>query len=56
MPEFKVTWDIEVNADNPEEAAEEALEIMRDIHSEALAFEVVEQGSDEYHYIDLLEE
>jgi len=54
MPEFKITWDIELNADSPEEAAEEALEIMRDIHNEALAFEVVEQGTDEYHYIDLL--
>jgi len=36
--EYLVTWDIEINADSPEEAARKALEIHRDPSSLATVF------------------
>ena len=42
MPEYLVNWAIEINADSPEAAAEEALRIHRDKDSYATVFEVNE--------------
>lgn len=36
MSEYLVTWAIEVDADNPRDAARQALEIQRDQHRVAL--------------------
>jgi len=33
MPEFHVNWEIEVEADSPREAAEEAQRLMRDVEA-----------------------
>ena len=40
MPEFLVTWQIDIEADNAKEAAEKALEIMKDPESIATVFEI----------------
>ena len=37
---YLVTWEIDVEADSPEQAAKEALEIQRDTYSEATYFTV----------------
>lgn len=42
MKTYTVTWDIELDADNPIEAAREALKIQRDESSWATAFSVVD--------------
>ena len=43
MTEYLVTWQIDIEADTPEEAAREALKIQRDLDSEAKHFEVQEE-------------
>ena len=40
MHTFKVTWEIEIEADTPEDAARQALAIQRDPESIATVFEV----------------
>lgn len=40
MPEFRVAWEIDIDADSPEEAARKALEIQRDPNSIATVFAV----------------
>ncbi len=50
---YLVKWEIDVTASSPEEAAKQALEIQRDINSEALNFDV-EDGNNNYN-IDLLQ-
>lgn len=40
MPEYRVTWDIDIEADSPEEAAKKALEIQRRPDSIATVFDV----------------
>lgn len=47
MPEYLVTWEINVDADSPKEAAEEALRIQRDPDSIALVFVVRETDYDD---------
>lgn len=42
MPEYLVTWQIEIYADDPREAAEQALAIHRKPTSTATVFDVVE--------------
>ncbi len=42
MAVYTVTWDIEIDADSPEEAARLALEIQRDPASEATMFAVAQ--------------
>lgn len=51
---YIVQWEIDISADNPEDAAREALEIMRDPHSEALFFKIID-NSGHLTDIDLLE-
>lgn len=43
MPDFRVTWVIEIDANDPVDAARLALEIHRDRESEATFFEVVRE-------------
>jgi|ERR1700745_546326 len=54
VQEYLVTWSISVPAESPKDAAEQALDIQRDIWSEAVAFEV-SSGPGHSEYIDLLE-
>lgn len=50
---YKVTWEIEVEAGSPEEAARKALEVQRDPKSEALFFTVQSEDSKEVTDVDL---
>jgi hypothetical protein len=43
MPDYLVTWEIEISADNPVLAAQEALEIQRGTESSAVVFEVADE-------------
>lgn len=52
----KVTWTIDIEAENPTEAAKLALEIMQDKGSEALAFEVFDAKDKKIADVDLLED
>lgn len=40
MTHYIVRWEIDLECDTPEEAAQEAAEIMRDLNSTATVFEV----------------
>ncbi len=51
--EYKVTWTVDVEADDPVEAAREALRIQRDPESVATYFEVQKHGSDVVFPVDL---
>jgi len=53
MPEYLVTWKIDIEASNPKEAAKQALEIMRDPESTATVFEVEDKKKKTLHIIDL---
>ena len=54
MRTYSVNWKIDIVAETPEEAAKQALEIHRDLHSTATVFDVYdEQGN--YTCVDLLE-
>lgn len=55
MPSYKVTWEIDIQADSPQEAAEDALRIQRNEDSEAVAFVVVQAATGEEFHVDLLE-
>jgi len=52
MNEYTINWTIEVYADSPQAAAEQALEIMRDPASTATVFEVIEIGGNTVKMID----
>jgi hypothetical protein len=54
--EYKVKWEIDIEASSPEEAAWEALKIQRDKQSEAIAFDVRSQSTGEETFVDLLGE
>lgn len=57
MPTYFVTWEIEIDADSPREAAEQALKIQRDQDSTAVVFGVIGFDTEEdKQMIDLLEE
>lgn len=56
MPSYFVTWEPEIDADTPREAAQRALEIHRDPDSTATRFKVIEEDTEEIIEIDLLEE
>lgn len=55
MPQYAVRWEIYLDAENPEEAAREALIIMQDTdpHNESHVFEVEPWGGGPIHSIDL---
>jgi len=46
MPTYKVTWEIEIDAENPLDACREAREIQQDPESIATIFEVNEKKYD----------
>lgn len=53
--QYKVVWTIDIEANSPEEAAKEALEIQRDKGSEAVAFEVMNPNTGKLiKHVDLL--
>jgi hypothetical protein len=54
MPQYTVTWEIEIHAETPEEAAREALAIQRDVNSTATVFHLCDEGGEACH-IDLME-
>lgn len=54
MPSYNVTWDIEIDADSPEEAARKALLIQRDPTSMAQVFDV--SDGEEITRVDLLDD
>lgn len=55
MTEYTVSWEIDIEADNSDEAAQQALDIQRDSNSTATIFYVRQSGK-ELHtatYIDV---
>ena len=54
--QYEVIWVIDIEADNPKEAAKEALIIQRDKGSDAIYFTVEEQSTGEKIDIDLRED
>ena len=42
MPEYRVKWEIDVDAKTPQKTAAEALKIMRDPYSIATVFDVID--------------
>ena len=55
MSHYKVTWTIDICANNPREAAEKCLAIHRDPFSTATFFEVTDVDSGEHVDVDLEE-
>ena len=51
--EYRVVWELNVIARNPEEAAKEALSVQRDPESQALTFYVSGEGHN--YLVDLME-
>ncbi len=58
ISEYKIIWEIELEADNPLEASKKALEIQRDPVSTALVFKVakITEHRPKFHNIDLLQD
>jgi hypothetical protein len=46
MPTYLVTWEIDIDADSPREAAEKALAIQRNPESTATVFQVLENDTE----------
>ncbi len=49
---YRVVWEIDLTAQTPHEAAEQALEIQRDVWSESTVFTVFDEDG-KRHWIDL---
>lgn len=47
MPEYHVKWEVDLEADSPEEAARQALEIQRDLGSVTSVFTVTDEHGNE---------
>lgn len=45
MKQYLVTWEIDITAESPKEAALQAMEIQRDLDSEAIHFQVKTQST-----------
>jgi hypothetical protein len=54
--EFRVTWEIEIEADNPKQAAQEARIIQLTPGMSATVFDVWAHAAGKMHRIDLVEE
>lgn len=54
--EYRVTWQIELSASSFEEAASLALDIHRDVDSEAVAFDVERLKDGKIKCVDLINE
>lgn len=55
MPEYHVTWEIDLHEDDPVAAARYALEIQRNPESTATVFDVTDEHGLTYH-VDLEDE
>lgn len=55
MKHYVVTWEVDIYAETPRQAAEQALAIHRDPESMATVFDVWTDDEDGTHRIDLLE-
>lgn len=55
MKTYTVQWEIMLDANDPEQAAKEALDIMQDVHSTALCFKVMDEYGYQLTDVDLLE-
>jgi len=55
MPEYRVIWEIDIDAESPREAAQEALRVQRDRFSDAVVFVVENDEEGTIDQIDLLE-
>lgn len=55
MPLYRVTWEIDIEADTPRDAAEEALTVQRNPESIATVFDVSIDGAPTTTRIDLTE-
>lgn len=53
MTMFRVTWEIDVEANTPDEAAQAAFDTMQRQETTATCFSVRAEGSDLPHYVDL---
>jgi len=53
---YKISWEIELDADNPLAAAKEALEMHRDSNSVSTMFYVQAEGSKDVFSVDLNED
>lgn len=54
--EYKVVWTIDIVANSPQEAAQQALEIQQDKGSEAVAFEVLNRNTGRLiEFVDLID-
>ena len=53
MPDYRVVWTIDIEADSALKAAQEALGVQRDKDSIATAFKVIEKRSCEEWEVDL---
>ncbi|MEK6832678.1 MAG: hypothetical protein AABY32_01410 [Nanoarchaeota archaeon] len=50
MKEFRVSWEIDIDANSPYEAAKEAFKIMQEPGSSATFFEVTSPKGNKYQY------
>lgn len=56
MKTYLVSWEIEIDAENPREAAKQALAIQRDPNSLSTVFEVIELPSDgSFPYVEAVD-
>ena len=53
MPDYRLRWEIDIAADSPRKAAEDALEIMRDDEAMLPFFEVFDQAGQNIGEVDL---
>ena len=53
---YTVNWAVDIKAKTPREAAQKALEIMRDKESAAQTFHVVNHGLEGAKWVDLLDD
>jgi len=56
MPEYRVVWEIELEADHPLDAAKEAFSAMQDPDSLASVFTVMDQETGQKTLVDLKSE
>lgn len=55
MPDYRIRWDCDVEADNPLKAARYALDTLRDLGSTATVFDVIDPRDGTVSRVDLLE-
>ena len=56
MKSYHVTWEIEIDADDPQKAAEQAFSCMQRPETTATVFDVTDSETGETVRVDLLEE